>query len=281
MRICRCGSSPLARGLREDQRAHHRRHRIIPARAGFTQQGGATGTVGADHPRSRGVYHVFLSSCSQSAGSSPLARGLLWPDPTLKRDARIIPARAGFTMPTKDPHTRNADHPRSRGVYVGDGLGMDPQEGSSPLARGLRGPDVGAGGVAGIIPARAGFTRPWPAPPRRTPDHPRSRGVYHREGHRRGRREGSSPLARGLRTQEFLRVLNRRIIPARAGFTSPSRGTPLCTPDHPRSRGVYRTSVSVFAGGSRIIPARAGFTRAGLLRSPSTRDHPRSRGVYH
>ena len=70
--------------------------------------------------------------------------------------------------------------------------------------------------------------------------------------------------------------------------------------DHPRSRGVYRTTYTkrtVSLGSSplargllvqvgsappnwRIIPARAGFTRPGRCPAEEPRDHPRSRGVY-
>ena len=51
-------------------------------------------------------------------GSYPLARGLLsraWVDCT---EARIIPARAGFTCMTMLGIMNVKDHPRSRGVYV-------------------------------------------------------------------------------------------------------------------------------------------------------------------
>ena len=91
---------------------------------------------------------------------------------------------------------------------------------------------------------------------------------------------GSSPLARGLLREEAGGDAPVRIIPARAGFTTPisrPRGTFW---DHPRSRGVYPgprppgrqglgssplarglpglPRLDVVGGG--IIPARAGFT---------------------
>ena len=92
----------------------------------------------------------------------------------------------------------------------------------------------------------------------------------------------------------------RRIIPARAGFTT--RPGPMRSPhwDHPRSREVYlkpRAIASATVGSSplarglhwtvtspggyqRIIPARAGFTPTCRTRPCGTGDHPRSRGVY-
>ena len=116
----------------------------------------------------------------------------------------------------------------------------------------------------------------------------------------RERDDGSSPLARGLRHSHSRRRFGRRIIPARAGFTSSPRTSRTGSPDHPRSRGVYPGASpggarpygsSPLARGLRrtaaahlvrcgIIPARAGFTRRGRGGRPATWDHPRSRGVY-
>ena len=131
-----------------------------------------------------------------------------------------------------------------------------------------------------IIPARAGFTG---APPKLLvgrPDHPRSRGVYAFQGHGLHGEDGSSPLARGLPGADGRTFRKRRIIPARAGFTSPSparwwraRGS------SPLARGLP-TSGQVGGEAFRIIPARAGFTPARPGPAPPASDHPRSRGVY-
>ena len=111
---------------------------------------------------------------------------------------------------------------------------------------------------------------------------------------------GSSPLARGLRPNPPSRAPNRRIIPARAGFTACHSWTWSFQPDHPRSRGVYdRTLQCMFphlgssplargllnyglnsGPNTGIIPARAGFTSRPARRACLRRDHPRSRGVY-
>ena len=199
-----------------------------------------------------------MASCN--AGSSPLARGLL--SVLLFRIAavRIIPARAGFTLPISRSKWSVRDHPRSRGVYL-----------TYPR---VRFPCVG------IIPARAGFTEPALAFVDAFRDHPRSRGVYSRIlfGAREG--GGSSPLARGLPVSGVTSSSAPRIIPARAGFTGPCRACPRPAPDHPRSRGVYGACIMIgsLTGGSSplargllvamhdsnvcggIIPARAGFT---------------------
>ena len=133
------GSSPLARGLHGVAAADLVHDGIIPARAGFTCAGGRPPWRRSDHPRSRGVYAPPVD-----AGDVPVG---------------IIPARAGFTRIGGRLFQRGKDHPRSRGVYAARKVGAIMADGSSPLARGLRRvwPVPHAG--AGIIPARAGFTR--------------------------------------------------------------------------------------------------------------------------
>ena len=193
------GSSPLARGLLRRRRDDALPARIIPARAGFT---------GEDSPR-------LLSE----SGSSPLARGLHGLRLVLGGRAGIIPARAGFTgwRPRARPGRR--DHPRSRGVYVDRITGDAVRAGSSPLARGLRGPPAQPRAPPGIIPARAGFTAQLGAPKWISKDHPRSRGVYRVRGCACAREWGSSPLARGLPPPPTATAPGTGIIPARAGFT--------------------------------------------------------------
>ena len=151
-----------------------------------------------------------------------------------------------------------------------------------------------------IIPARAGFTR-WPVCWLAwLSDHPRSRGVYHLLRSICMIRSGSSPLARGLLAVLLVFVVPERIIPARAGFTLSEREDGEADGDHPRSRGVYPSSLPATvsgpgssplarglqasdlpeSAGRRIIPARAGFTRTRPASMCGITDHPRSRGVY-
>ena len=157
---------------------------------------------------------------------------------------------------------------------------MISPSGSSPLARGLRFDHEGKPCAVRIIPARAGFTGVSRVIAWRTPDHPRSRGVYVKGLTDQMSAEGSSPLARGLPRKENIMRCCARIIPARAGFTSTTRRPSSRGSDHPRSRGVYpdRRFVGRVGEGSsplarglphpvllpvlvvRIIPARAGFT---------------------
>ena len=151
-----------------------------------------------DHPRSRGVYPSASMVLSTPAGSSPLARGLpalYWRNTTIDG---IIPARAGFTRPSPSFLRTVLDHPRSRGVYGRRLMPLRSWSGSSPLARGLLTVADLRRRDGRIIPARAGFTHCVPSLMRRTPDHPRSRGVYGVGKCGGGCVVGSSPLARGL-----------------------------------------------------------------------------------
>ena len=178
------------------------------------------------------------------------------------------------------PPSRRPDHPRSRGVYHSPAILACAAGGSSPLARGLRNASDRHIFPHRIIPARAGFT----FAPRPTgfqwADHPRSRGVYARSLLASSSVTGSSPLARGLRNVSDRRIFPRRIIPARAGFTTrPEFWQGGGLGSSPLARGLQPEDGR---GGllGRIIPARAGFTFF-MPSSPSRMpDHPRSRGVY-
>ena len=152
--------------------------------------------------------------------------------------------------------------------------------GSSPLARGLRRRRRSRPASVGIIPARAGFTHQVSQVSANVQDHPRSRGVYQASQIPSIVKEGSSPLARGLRPWFSAVSFALGIIPARAGFTTIAMSSTEITADHPRSRGVYRfqSRPPSFVEGSSplarglhlpgvgdergqgIIPARAGFT---------------------
>ena len=258
-----------------------RSDRIIPARAGFTIRILRLVIWPPDHPRSRGVYSRRAGCAGARPGSSPLARGLHWKAGAAVRLLGIIPARAGFTYRRRRGRRRRPDHPRSRGVYADARCGRWPWSGSSPLARGLPNRSGYVAWRRGIIPARAGFTLGGEGTLRSRWDHPRSRGVYPGGTSEPVAAGGSSPLARGLLPMPDPGQRLTGIIPARAGFTTPTGVAPTSSSDHPRSRGVYpcggvstssRSGSSPLARGlrgaspsrtapPRIIPARAGFTR--------------------
>ena len=213
------GSSPLARGLRGRTKITNVGGGIIPARAGFTRTRSSAPCRRGDHPRSRGVYIRLRRGVFPDRGSSPLARGLHGARGRPRGPPGIIPARAGFTRRSGTTSTGTSDHPRSRGVYLDMTEIHEEIQGSSPLARGLPSARRRRPGPARIIPARAGFTTSSGTARWRTPDHPRSRGVYVPYAPVKPQRIGSSPLARGLPLRELGPLLEERIIPARAGFT--------------------------------------------------------------
>ena len=157
------GSSPLARGLLLRISAEAHDVRIIPARAGFTASPSRSPRPRRDHPRSRGVYTWAAAPSCPTYGSSPLARGLRSAHRGVALPDRIIPARAGFTRRPSPEPSGARDHPRSRGVYPIPPRPFTDGEGSSPLARGLHVEGARREVLAGIIPARAGFTLadPW------------------------------------------------------------------------------------------------------------------------
>ena len=213
------GSSPLARGLPGRVQEHAAARRIIPARAGFTCLCFVRTFVRRDHPRSRGVYQRNLRRPHRGHGSSPLARGLRRADRRRGDRPRIIPARAGFTLPRALMVVTKADHPRSRGVYPMDGESDGATIGSIPARAGFTPDRCADGGLLGIIPARAGFTQVGRRQAGQLQDHPRSRGVYLRHLLPEHPVSGSSPLARGLLPVGRGPHPGLRIIPARAGFT--------------------------------------------------------------
>ena len=134
--------------------------------------------------------------------------------------------------------------------------------------------------MPGIIPARAGFTGPRPASRRPSGDHPRSRGVYRRDGAGGRPAGGSSPLARGLQHESIIGAHTQGIIPARAGFTAGSWSSRPAPMDHPRSRGVYRPLPPGRHRRSGSSPLARGLPSGRSARRREPSDHPRSRGVY-
>ena len=178
----------------------------------------------------------------------------------------IIPARAGFTYQWVEDNTLGSDHPRSRGVYYQIVITVLIGTGSSPLARGLRGDVEDEGLEDRIIPARAGFTLYRYKPRARAKDHPRSRGVYDSQSATGSHAQGSSPLARGLRRAGRGSPVLLRIIPARAGFTGVPRRPPHPRGDHPRSRGVYPTSVNHHSSVSGSSPLARGLRSGSVFR---------------
>ena len=192
------------------------------------------------------------------------------------------------------------DHPRVRGEHRYWRDLHETYEGSSPRARGARISAAATTCADGIIPACAGSTRPRSAstsPPR---DHPRVRGEHSVMRHRLSQHGGSSPRARGARTQRLSGRCRAGIIPACAGSTRHRLRSPDAAWDHPRVRGEHpiyrgkgtgRVGSSPRARGARhpvldeepragIIPACAGSTAPTRTIRGRAGDHPRVRGEH-
>ena len=218
------GSSPLARGTRCQPAPEWRSARFIPARAGNTEL--VTGLQGrpAVHPRSRGEHNAAATTPISAYGSSPLARGTPLRKALPACRLRFIPARAGNTAAWPRGGTQRPVHPRSRGEHALEHVRAACEGGSSPLARGTRGP--------------AACSR---SP---SPVHPRSRGEHLEGGANRHDVSGSSPLARGTRQDQGRGDHCVRFIPARAGNTPAGRLHRPASAVHPRSRGEHLYGVT-------------------------------------
>ena len=191
------GSSPLARGPRDQGRLGIAAARLIPARAGTTWWARALRPAPGAHPRSRGDHTVIAFLVVLIAGSSPLARGPRVVTPYQGKHLGLIPARAGTTLPAPPLVKPLRAHPRSRGDHgatTGTGSGST---GSSPLARGPRDGELKPHAVRGLIPARAGTTALYLKLNTRDRAHPRSRGDHWYQDPEINDGRGSSPLARG------------------------------------------------------------------------------------
>ena len=294
------GSSPLSRGIPRRRGARGSPARIIPALAGNTGVTNPSRRARTDHPRSRGEYSRNRIKFRQGAGSSPLSRGIQIMHVRESLADRIIPALAGNTAAHVTAGRHRWDHPRSRGEYWVQSVGMDSCRGSSPLSRGILRIPHRPSRLRRIIPALAGNTRPPINPGQSQRDHPRSRGEYAVGGTQPREPRGSSPLSRGIQAGESTRGLTGGIIPALAGNTrQPGEQVHRCG-DHPRSRGEYRAdrAEALLEQGSsplsrgiprglsciyrrrRIIPALAGNTPISKSLVGMKSDHPRSRGEY-
>ena len=116
-RSCRRADHPRACG-EQHKRGHrrHRRHGIIPARAGS---------------RTRRIYSPLMS-----CGSSPRVRGAVCLSCPVAWPSRIIPARAGSSPPPAKVGAFLPDHPRACGEQEKEHTMTETQSGSSPRVRG-------------------------------------------------------------------------------------------------------------------------------------------------
>ena len=152
----------------------------------------------------------------------------------------------------------------------------------------------------GLIPARAGTTGLGLLRRGGFGAHPRSRGDHSPVATSTVSAVGSSPLARGPRTEAGTSNSSGGLIPARAGTTIVFYSSSFRFWAHPRSRGDHVSAIphkvcapgsSPLARGPRrgctyalrgggLIPARAGTTVCAAAELRGRRAHPRSRGDH-
>ena len=211
------GSSPRVRGkpLRADRLREPRG--LIPARAGKTGRRGYALRAYPAHPRACGENTECLDDLASDQGSSPRVRGKRRTVRPRRRLTRLIPARAGKTVPREGAAQGDGAHPRACGENRAETDACSSQPGSSPRVRGKLHPRAGHARRGGLIPARAGKTSSRQAPIRSA--------------------KGSSPRVRGKPRVRPRRQRPEGLIPARAGKTTP--GGALSTPHgaHPRACG--------------------------------------------
>ena len=131
---------------------------ITPACAGNTAGGAPDLRCNRDHPRLRGEYLFQRYNGLHSAGSPPLARGILTMLMIQDGIEGITPACAGNTRLNHPHDLTPRDHPRLRGEYFQMLLMGLGKMGSPPLARGIRSRYRWTTQHGGITPACAGNT---------------------------------------------------------------------------------------------------------------------------
>ena len=293
------GSSPRVRGRHAGHGGEQFVERIIPACAGQTRTRPPISNSHADHPRVCGADPTGSRRESRAFGSSPRVRGRRQKIHLRGQTHRIIPACAGQTSDVCTTAPSNTDHPRVCGADAPVALKCSIHSGSSPRVRGRPAFAPLGNGVARIIPACAGQTRPQKRRQTRRPDHPRVCGADPHRGHVTSSPAGSSPRVRGRPGRRGSCRRQPRIIPACAGQTCGGGLVAGARLDHPRvcgadqgvadgGRDVHGSSPRVrgrqaqlarHVVADRIIPACAGQTDQPLPDSMPGTDHPRVCGA--
>ena len=231
------GSSPLTRGKPPPTMRRALQIGLIPAHAGKTQRTSPFRPSRTAHPRSRGENALMMRSVLLIQGSSPLTRGKLGEELTVKRGQGLIPAHAGKTSHGRPPGHRFRAHPRSRGENASQVRRWLEAKGSSPLTRGKPRRSSPHAQRRGLIPAHAGKTGPRTQRHLGGPAHPRSRGENIQTTVQTVAGWGSSPLTRGKLHALLDDATQEGLIPAHAGKTLPRDSLQRSRRAHPRSRG--------------------------------------------
>ena len=149
------------------------------------------------HPRLRGEKRKAYMDKLEDAGSPPLTRGKGSNSLLKMIKARITPAYAGKSFPSKITYFWVKDHPRLRGEKELFDILLSLCFGSPPLTR-------GKGKIARTVSMRLRITPAYAGKScfvclkrRRSEDHPRLRGEKLASSLDISSRKGSPPLTRG------------------------------------------------------------------------------------
>ena len=151
--------------------------------------------------------------------------------------ARITPAHAGKTHYARPPLSTRTDHPRACGENKALTEAEREQGGSPPRMRGKRENTCPPSARGRITPAHAGKTTSVPLNNPLWTDHPRACGENASIVLYFATLVGSPPRMRGKRIRYSTSRAMRRITPAHAGKTTPSRTRMAAISDHPRVCG--------------------------------------------
>ena len=231
------GSSPRVRGKRSSRGRSATPARLIPARAGKTAGDGVGGLTAGAHPRACGENFTKLGEFTGLGGSSPRVRGKRVQGIGRPDGRRLIPARAGKTGPTPGRNSPSRAHPRACGENAAPPDDLLSSAGSSPRVRGKQ-RRTGLDQLhQGLIPARAGKTRPGGGGGFGDGAHPRACGENAQVGGGDVVGVGSSPRVRGKPVWSAGGARRRGLIPARAGKTFLSSSIVYTPAAHPRACG--------------------------------------------
>ena len=231
-------------------------------------------------------------------GSSPRVRGKPTRPVPSRQIRRLIPARAGKTLPRSGVMPRMRAHPRVCGENSGVGDAWWNFRGSSPRVRGKPRDRAAPVRQDGLIPARAGKTSRWRLIRRARGAHPRACGENTCFATSTCPTSGSSPRVRGKLGHDLLGDKADGLIPARAGKTAHTPVSVYHGWAHPRACGenLVRVCKKQLAAGSSprvrgkliivdrgdhrvgLIPARAGKTIKDVRSEARIPAHPRACG---
>ena len=292
------GLSPRARGKHSHRASAPLCKRPIPACAGETSPSRREERRYWAYPRVRGGNRTHSPPRWTQSGLSPRARGKHSHRASAPLCKRPIPACAGETQPAFVPMAGMRAYPRVRGGNSFTMGRFGSRSGLSPRARGKRLRRGSQPHRPGPIPACAGETKATVEQLVAAQAYPRVRGGNPCELLIANCAEGLSPRARGKRHPPRAGGVDGGPIPACAGETLASGGTPSQGGAYPRVRG--GNAIAVFpsalvrglsprARGKRgsgytgdvqygPIPACAGETRQRWHAGSRAQAYPRVRG---